>query len=193
MPGTNTSFKHPMPFKKKLSTLTVSLVLGAVGVAVLLGCKCDNQGKERMRNEKLQIRTEVAPLKKIFNLASPIIAARWAVQPRDMPGWVPGEGGWTLYAWVDIAAATSKALPRSATPGKAKFYLPRKIAEVVLPPGVAEPIDSSDSHQDALNYVKVRGDAVDDETARRLLFKDGKRQGGVLRLGDHLFLCKTSQ
>jgi hypothetical protein len=140
----------------------------------------------------IQVRTDVAPLAKSLNLIGPVVAARWALWPRDKPGWLPGRGGWMLYAWVDVTPATWKALPQPASRHPATIHLPRKIAQVLLPLGIAEPLDQADALLDTSTGVMVRGDAVDDETARRLLFVDGQAKGGVLRLGNHLLLSYCS-
>lgn len=140
----------------------------------------------------IEVRTDVAPMAKSLNLIVPVVAARWALWPRDMPGWLPGRGGWMLYAWVEVAPATWEALPHPPSRRAASLHLPRKIAQALLPPGIAEPLDRADALLDSSTGVMVQGDAVDDEPAKRLLFVDGQAKGGVLRLGDHLLLSYCS-
>jgi hypothetical protein len=143
-------------------------------------------------DEVVQVRTDVAPLAKGLNLVGPVSAVRWAFWPRDVRGWLPGRGGWTLYAWVDVAPSTWKALPKATSPRPTSIHLPRKIAQVLLPPGIAEPLDNADAALGESTDMMVRGDAVDDEATRRILFVDGHAKGGVLRLGDHLLLSYCS-
>jgi len=140
----------------------------------------------------IEVRTDVAPLAKRLNLAGSVVGARWALWPRNMPGLLPGRGGWMLYTWVEVTPATWKTLPQSASQHTTSIHLPRKIAQVLLPPGIAEPLDRDDALLDRSTGVMVRGDAIDDEATMRLLFVDGQPKGGVLRLGNHLLLSYCS-
>ena len=176
----------------RIFKIAVPLGLAASWLALASGCKC-NAWKDGAEMDKvIEVRTDVAPLAKSLNLVAPVVAARWALWPRDMPGLLPGRGGWMLYAWVEITQTASETLLQSASRHTTSIHLPRKIAQVLLPPGIAEPLDRADALLDRSTGVMVRGNAVDDEPTMRLLFVDGQPKGGVLRLGHHLLLSYCS-
>jgi len=169
------------------STSWVRLLI--VGAILMAACR-----STKAKMPTVEVRTDVAPVARLFHLRVPIVAARWCVWPPKGSSLLPGPSDLQVFAWVTCEPGVLETFPRSAWE-RDKIALPRDIAQALVPTELLGDASAAEALQLRADDGVIWGDSLTAPPVSGKILGVSERPGVAIsgiRRGDWLFLSYSS-